>query len=103
MANIKVDYNKFEQAASAIETYIKRHSSNMGRIDQEMIALSSSWQGTDYAQVKKEWNEINASESISGQMLKALNNYAKFLRIAGKTYKEAQNRAITRADRLPKW
>lgn len=103
MAYIKIDYSKFEKTASSIETYIKKHNSNMGKINQEMISLSSSWQGVDYTQVKKEWDEINAPESTSGKMLKALNNYAQFLRVAGKTYKDAQSRAVNRANSLPQW
>ena len=103
MAYIKVDYNKFEHAASAIDTYITRHKSNMGKIDAELSGLSSSWQGSDYLTVKKEWNQMNSNDSTSGQMLKSLKNYAEFLRSVGKSYKNAQNRAIDRANGLPRW
>lgn len=103
MAYIKVDYKKFEQAAKAIDTYVTRHKSNMGKIEQEMIGLSADWQGPDYTAVKKEWDEMNSTDSTSAKMLKALENYADYLRAAEKAYKEAQSRAINRADSLPRW
>ena len=103
MAYIKVDYNKFEHTASAIDTYISKHKSNMGKIDAEINGLSSSWQGEDYISIKKEWEQMNALDSTSGKMVKNLNNYAQFLRSVGKTYKDAQRRAIDRANKLPQW
>lgn len=103
MAYIKVDHKKFEHAASAIDTYITRHKSNMVKIEQEMVGLSNDWQGPDYTTVKKEWNEMNSTTSTSAKMLKALSNYAGYLRTAGKSYKDAQSRAVNRANGLPQW
>ena len=103
MAYIKVDHKKFEHAASAIDTYVSRHKGNMSKIEQEMVALSGSWQGADYNVVKKQWDEIYASGSTSAMMLKALSNYAGYLRTAGKSYKNAQSRAVNRANNLPQW
>ena len=102
MAYVKVDYNKFEHAANAIDTYITRHKSNMGKIDAEINDLSAFWQGSDYLAVKKEWDRMNANDSTSGQMLASLKNYADFLRFASESYKNAQNRAIDRANILCK-
>ena len=58
MANIKVDHSQFERTASAIETYINNHKTSMNSIDQSVNSLGSSWQGNDYTQLKKEWQEI---------------------------------------------
>lgn len=101
MSYTKVDYNKFEHAADAIDTYVSRHETNMRKIDTEINELSISWQGTDYLSLKKEWNQINASDSSSGQMIKSLKNYANFLRFAANKYKSAQANAINIANRLP--
>lgn len=103
MANIKVDHSQFEKAASAIETYITKHKNNMQTINQSINALGSSWQGSDYSQLKTEWQQINASDSTSGKMLQSLDNYADFLRFAANKYKSAQANAINRANNLPKY
>lgn len=103
MANIKVDHSQFEKTASVIETYITKHKNNMQVINQSVDALASSWQGDDYNQLKTEWQQINASDSTSGKMLKSLDNYADFLRFAANKYKSAQANAINRANNLPRY
>lgn len=103
MANIKVDHSQFEKAASAIETYINNHKTSMNSIDQSVNSLGSSWQGNDYNQLRKEWQEIKGSGSTSDKMLKSLDNYADFLRFAANKYKSAQANAINRANNLPRY
>ena len=103
MAYIRVDHNKFENTASAIDSYISRHKSNMKKVDQEVTNLALSWQGEDYQTFKIQWNELNASDSTSEKMLKDLKNYAEYLRMAAKKYKEAQSNAVNRANNLPRW
>ena len=103
MANIKVDHSQFERAASAIETYISKHKSKMNTINTSIASLGSSWQGNDYNQLKKEWQEIQGSGSTSDKMLKSLDNYADFLRFAANKYKSAQANGINRANRLPRY
>lgn len=102
MAYVKVDYSKFEHAASAIDTYISRHRSNMNSIDREITNLSATWQGKDYNVLKNEWNEMKAHDSTSEKMIKSLKNYAEYLRMAAKKYKEAQSNAVNRANSLPR-
>ena len=103
MANIKVDHSQFERTASAIETYISKHKTKMNTIDRSIASLSSSWQGNDYTQLKKEWQQIQGSDSTSDKMLKSLDNYADFLRFAANKYKSAQVNAINRANKLPRY
>lgn len=103
MAYVKVDYSKFEHAASAIDTYISRHRSNMNNIDREITNLSATWQGKDYISLKNEWNEMKAHGSTSDKMIKSLKSYAEYLRMAAKKYKEAQSNAVNRANSLPRW
>ena len=103
MANIKVDHSKFEKAATTIETYIGNHKKQMQSIDKSITELNSDWQGKDYNQLKLEWQEMNASDSTSGKMLKSLENYADFLRFAANKYKSVQSNAINRANSLPRY
>ena len=84
MANIKVDHNQFERTASTIDNYIKNHRTKMNSIDASITSLGTAWQGNDYNQLKKEWQEIKGSDSTSEKMLKSLDNYADFLRFAAK-------------------
>lgn len=101
MSNIKVDHSQFENTASVIDTYVNNNKTNNNSINDIISGLSSYWDGKDYNQVKHEWNQINSNSSTSIEMLKALSNYAEFLRLVGKKYKSAQANAINRANRLP--
>ena len=103
MANIKVDHSQFERTASAIDTYIRNHRNKMNSIDASVNSLGTSWQGNDYNQLKKEWQQIKGSDSTSDRMLKSLENYADFLRFAANKYKSAQANAINRANGLPRY
>lgn len=103
MAIISVDHSQFEKTASAIESYVSKHRTKMKTIDQSVNSLKTSWQGADYEQLKKEWQEMNSSDSTSEKMLKSLQNYADFLRFAANKYKSAQTNAVNRANQLPRY
>lgn len=98
MAYIKVNYIKIVEVASQIDEYIFRYKKNMKNMDSAMNLLNSSWKGVDYNEVKKEWEEINASGSTSDKMLCDLKDYVDSLRLASDKYKSAQSRAINRAN-----
>lgn len=102
MANIEVNLQKLEAAAAAIEAFVSKTKRNMARIDHSVASLETAWKGNDYDQIKREWNEINASGSTSDKMLDSLENYAGALRDAAAKYKKAQARAINRANVLCK-
>lgn len=102
MAKITVNHSEFEKTATAIETYISKHKKGMNSINGSVESMGSSWQGNDYKQVKKEWQEIKGTDSTSDRMLKTLGGYAEFLRYSEGMYKNAQADAINRANRLPK-
>ena len=103
MAYIKVNHSQMETAASAIDGYVSNHKAKMRMIDSEMSNLISYWSGEDYQSVKTQWEEMKSKDSTSEKMVKAMENHAKFLRYAAGKYKEAQSRAVNRADNLPKW
>ena len=103
MAYINVDHSKFEPAASAVEQYIQVIKTNMGRGDSEVNSLNTAWEGRDYVRYKAEWEKLNNPGSVKAEYIKALENYAQFLRYAGNKYKNAQADAVNRAAGLPKW
>ena len=103
MAYIKVDHSKFEGAASAVDSYVTLMKNKMRSAQREVEILSSSWQGSDFIQFRKEFDKVDNNNSTHTQMVKAMESYAKYLRFAANKYKEAQARAINRANSLPRW
>lgn len=103
MAYIKVDHSKFEGAAAAVDTYVTTLKNKMRSAQGEVSALSSTWQGSDFTQFKTEFNKVDDSDSTHTQMVKALESYSKYLRFAANKYKDAQARAVNRANNLPRW
>lgn len=95
---IKVDHSKFENAANAIDTYIRQYRNRMNNIDDAINGkLASAWKGEDYTQFRSEWEELSAKEAISEKMITALQNYSDSLHAASKHYLQAQTDAINRA------
>lgn len=103
MAYIKVDHRKLESTASEIETYITYVKSRMDAAGDEVKALSNNWQGEDYKQFISQWDTVTAGGSTYDNMIKSFESYAKFLRFAAGKYKDAQAKAINRANSLPRW
>ena len=97
---IKVNHSQFENAADAIDTYLTSQKKNMAAAESEVKNLESTWQGTDSKHFQQQWNKVDDNDSTSKNMTKALENYAKFLRYAASQYKEAQSKAVNRANWL---
>lgn len=102
MAYIKVDHVQFEKTARAVENYAEKRTRSMNAIDRTVVTLGAAWQGEDYRQFAKEWQGMNAENAVSAKAVKALLDYAESLRDAGTKYREAQMRAINRANALCK-
>ena len=102
MAYIKVNHQKMLNAANQVDNYITQLDKNMATIDSTMLSLGADWKGEDYRQMKTEWNEINSPGSVTDKMKTTLKSYAGSIREASKLYKEAQARAINRANTLCK-
>lgn len=102
MAYIKVDCSKLEATASSIDSYVALMKKKMLSAQGEVTTLSKSWQGNDSAQFQHQWDKVTNKDSTYSQMVKSLESYAKYLRMAAKKYKEAQSKAINRANSLPK-
>ena len=103
MAYIKVDHSKFEGAATAVENYVKLMNNKMQSAQGEVTTLSATWQGSDSIQFKNAFDKVDNNDSTHAQMVKSLESYAKFLRYAANKYKEAQSKAVNRANGLPKY
>lgn len=103
MAYIKVDHSKFGSAVSAIDTYVSQMKSKMGNANNEVNLLSSSWQGADFTQFKTEWDKVTNKESTYSEMMKSLEAYSKYLKYAESKYKDAQSKAVNRANNLPRY
>ena len=69
----------------------------------EVDALAASWQGSDNSQFEAQFNKLDNSDSTHRKMLKALESYSNFLRYAEAQYKEAQSKAVNRANLLPRY
>lgn len=102
MAYIKVDHAKLSEAASQMSAYISKHKNSMKKMGASVDSLSSSWKGDDYTQLRKEWEEIASDSSTSGNMIKSIQNHADSIKETAVKYKEAQARAINRANQLCK-
>lgn len=103
MAYIKVDHSKFSGTASAVDSYVTQLRNKMSSAESEVNNMSSIWQGSDFTQFKSQWNKVTNGESTYSEMIKALESYSKFLKYAAEKYKDAQTKAVNRANSLPRW
>lgn len=103
MANIKVDHSKFAATATAVDNYVRLLKTRMTQANAEVSHMGRAWEGTDYAQFASQWSKVTNGESTYAEMVKSLESYAKFLRMAESKYKQAQINAVNRANSLPKW
>lgn len=103
MAYIKVDHSKFSTTASVVDSYVKLMKTKMNSAQGEVDNLARNWQGVDFAQFRTQWNKVTNGESTYSEMIKALENYSKFLRFASEKYKDAQTNAVNSANRLPRY
>lgn len=103
MAYIKVDHSKFSSASKAIDAYVKSAKSKMKSASGEVDNLAANWEGADFTQFKIQWNRTDDKDSVYATMIKSLVSYSDFLKYASKEYKNAQARAVNRANNLPRW
>lgn len=100
---IRVDHSKLESTAAAIDEYVKCLKEKMRYSQNEVSNLSAAWQGSDFAQFRNKFDEVDNNDSTHVQMINALESYAKYLRYAVNKYKQMQTRAVNRANALPRW
>ncbi|MEE0863268.1 MAG: hypothetical protein U0L79_09825 [Lachnospiraceae bacterium] len=100
MAYIKVNHSEFEKAASKIDEYVTSLNIRMTVVQSDMEDLSVAWQGGDAEQYKNQVKKLDDEDSVHYNFKSSLESYADFLRYAGKQYKDAQARAVNRANNL---
>jgi len=103
MAYIKVDHSKFSGTAQSVETYVNQLKRRMSTAEEEIKNLAAVWQGADYTQFKQQWDRTTNGDATYTEMVEALEAYAKFLKYAAEKYKDAQAKAINRANSLPRY
>ena len=92
-----------DDAASAVDTYVTQLRNKMNSAQGEVNNMSSIWQGSDYTRFKSQWNKVTSGDSTYSEMVKSLEAYSKFLKYAAEKYKDAQTKAVNRANSLPRW
>lgn len=100
---IKVDHSMFSGAAEAVETYVTDLKKKMRSADAEVKGMMRIWQGADAGQFNAQWDAVTNGDSTYSEMVKSLESYAQYLRYAAGKYKDAQARAVNRANNLPRW
>lgn len=101
--HIEVDHSKLETAAREVDNYVTLVKKQMRSAQGEVVTLSSSWQGSDFAHFKEEFDKTDDYNSVHAKMVQALESYSKYLRFAANEYKNKQANAVNRANRLPKF
>ena len=87
---IQVDPARLDSAAGQIEQQTLSYEKNYRRLFQEVAAMGSGWQGKD--------NQAFVSQ-IQG-FEKDLREYAAFLKLSAKTYRQTQDERAQMARRL---
>lgn len=95
---VRVNLSDFETAAKSVENYILFMNNKMQTINTRVHTLE--WTGEDCTAFFEKWNEIISQGSRYQAMTSVLHGYANYLRTAAAAYKEAQEEAVRRANRL---
>ena len=100
MSYIKVNYQKLVIAAEKIKDYVLKFERNMKYIEDSVFELNENWKGQDYDAFKIYWKEIYSAKTPSDMTKISMEKYAEALRESAEQYREAQIRAINRANTL---
>lgn len=97
MRSISVEPDRLESAAASIENA----DSDYNRICQAMYGevdkMSSSWQGVDNAMFTA---QIKAFQDDLRKISMSMREYAEFLRVSARAYRQAQDEIYSRATKL---
>ncbi len=97
---IEIDLMKLRETADAAEEYLRMMKNCMKSADEEILALSLVWNGADYIVFRNRWTLIRGAGSAFAEWCRELEDYTSCLRFAGERYREVQQNARERADRL---
>lgn len=94
---IQVDPARLDSAAGQIEQQTLSYEKNYRRLFQEVAAMGSGWQGKDNQAFV---SQIQGFEKDFQQMAALMREYAAFLKLSAKTYRQTQDERAQMARRL---
>jgi WXG100 family type VII secretion target len=94
---IMVEPQQLESAAGKIEQQAADYESTYRKLFNEVDAMSNAWQGADNVAFT---NQIKTFTTDFEKMTQLMRDYAEFLRLSAKAYRDAQNEVKTQASRL---
>ena len=94
---IQVDPARLDSAAGQIEQQTLSYEKNYRRLFQEVAAMGSGWQGKDNQAFV---SQIQGFEKDFQQMAALMREYASFLKLSAKTYRQTQDERAQMARRL---
>lgn len=94
---IQVDPARLDSAAGQIEQQTLSYEKNYRRLFQEVAAMGSGWQGKDNQVFV---SQIQGFEKDFQQMAALMREYAAFLKLSAKTYRQTQDERAQMARRL---
>lgn len=94
---INVDPTRLDTSASHIEQQAKIYETTYHQLFQEVNQLGSGWQGKDNLAFV---NQIKGFELDFKAMSTLMIEYANFLKLGAKIYRETQNEQTAQARRL---
>ncbi len=98
---IEINHSKLGTCANAIDDYISFMKKHMDlSTDKVNKLVSNKWKHADALEFQNRWLKNLDSTSATSRMRASLQNYASSLRYAEGQYKEAQARAINKANSL---
>lgn len=101
MSYIKVNHAKLENAARNIENSLQRQKSHLDSADKQVNNMKQSYSGEDYNAFSSQWAGVRAKGSFVTKTTNAIESYAEYLKFAAKEYKDAQSKAVNKANWIP--
>lgn len=94
---IQVDPARLDTTAALIEQQMLSYERNYHRLYQEVDRMGGSWQGKDNQAFV---SQIHGFEKDFQQMAALMREYANFLKLSAKTYRQVQDDRVMQARRL---
>lgn len=95
--SITVDPAKLDATAAKVEQQAADYERNYKALFNEVEGMGAAWQGTDnqayVSQIKGFMDDFQKMSNLMRQ-------YAEFLKMSAKTYRDTQNEVINQAKRL---
>jgi uncharacterized protein YukE len=101
MAYIKVDHSRMLAVANSLDGYVNKYNSLLLQAAQSTDGIGGAWQGTDYAEFRNKINTLTNSDSSLKKTAKSYQAFSDQLRDSAARYRDAQSRAVNRANNIP--